>query len=94
MTPHLEAAIAAIQPLTPAEREQLIQILMQNSDLKTLNTQFRQGATVEELLLTQSPKTIHNLKELAAGFFPEEDSIEEFLDFLQQQRQTNLDELS
>ncbi|MGG6270438.1 hypothetical protein ACQ4M3_36975 [Leptolyngbya sp. AN03gr2] len=89
MTPQLEAAIAAIQPLTLAERQQLIQILTQNSDLKTLSTQFRQGTTVQELLLAQSPKTVHNPKELAADFFPEEDSIEEFLNFLQQQRQYN-----
>jgi hypothetical protein len=31
MTPKLEAALAAIQPLSPAERQQLLQILTQAS---------------------------------------------------------------
>ncbi|MEM9217791.1 MAG: hypothetical protein AAGD25_26060 [Cyanobacteria bacterium P01_F01_bin.150] len=47
MTPQLEAAIAAIQPLNPIERQQLIQLLVEDSqtadkqlDLQTLSAQF------------------------------------------------------
>ncbi|PSB19356.1 hypothetical protein C7B65_12015 [Phormidesmis priestleyi ULC007] len=94
MTPQLEAAIVAIQPLSPTERQQLIQILVQSiplsnsqSDLETLNAQFRQGITLRQLLATQTPKTVHDPKDLAADFWSEEDSIEDFLDFLRQQRQ-------
>jgi hypothetical protein len=94
MTPHLEAAIAAIQPLSFTERQQLLQILTQNEsfstlpmELKTLSDQFRQGTTLKQLLATQTPTTIHNLKDIAADFWPEEDSIEDFLIFLRQQRQ-------
>jgi hypothetical protein len=94
MTPHLEAAIAAIQPLSFTERQQLLQILTQNEpfstlsmELKTLSEQFRQGTTLKQLLATQPPTTIHNLKDIAADFWPEEDSIEDFLIFLRQQRQ-------
>ncbi|NJR37695.1 MAG: hypothetical protein HC781_01235 [Leptolyngbyaceae cyanobacterium CSU_1_4] len=49
MTPYLEAAIAAIQPLSPTERHQLLQILIQcdssatQTELRTLSTQFWQG---------------------------------------------------
>lgn len=93
MTPQLQAAIAAIQSLSHTERQQLLQILTQSdstltqSDLKTLSTQFWQGATLEQLLATQTPKTFQNLKAHAADFWPEEDSIEDFLTFLRQQRQ-------
>ena len=94
MTPQFEAAIAAIQPLSPIERQQLLQILIQSdrssnsqANLKELSTQFWQGNTLQQLLATQSPTTVHNLKDLAADFSPEEDSIEDFLIFLQQQRQ-------
>lgn len=93
MTPQLEAAIAAIQSLSPTERQQLLQILAQSdssnsqTDLKTLSTQFQQGTTLQELLATQTPLTVHNLKDLAADFWPTEDSIEDFLAFLRQQRQ-------
>ncbi|BAU14082.1 hypothetical protein LEP3755_46270 [Leptolyngbya sp. NIES-3755] len=94
MTPQLEAAIAAIQPLSLTERQQLLQILIQSdpssnsqANLRELSTQFWQGNTLQQLITTQSPTTVHNLKDLAVDFFPEEDSIEDFLIFLQQQRQ-------
>ncbi len=94
MTPQLEAAISAIQPLSPLERQQLLQILIQGeasstsgTKLKTLSNQFHQGNTLKQLLENQTPKTIHALEDLAADFWPEEDSIEDFLVFLQQQRQ-------
>lgn len=94
MTPQLEAAIAAIKPLSSTERQQLLQILIQRdlssnpqTELRTLSTQFWQGTTLEQLLASQHPITVNNLKDLAADFWPEEDSIEDFLAFLRQQRQ-------
>jgi hypothetical protein len=92
MSPQLEAAIAAIRPLSIAERQQLLQILTQNNsaptaELKTLSDEFWQGTPLNQLLATQRPTIVHNIKELAADFWPEEESIEDFLTFLRQQRQ-------
>lgn len=94
MTPQLEAAIAAIQPLSATERLQLMQILTVSSstadlatDFKILSRQFWQGISLQELRTTQNSTTVENLKELAADFFPPEESIEDFLSFLRQQRQ-------
>jgi hypothetical protein len=94
MTPYLEAAIAAIQPLSTTERHQLLQILIQGdssatsqAELRTLSTQFWQGTPINQLLTTQTPITVNNLKDLAADFWPKEDSIDDFLAFLRQQRQ-------
>lgn len=94
MTPKLEAAIAAIQPLSPTERQQLLQILTQDklaenspTELKVLSAQFWQGISLQQLRTTQTPITVHNLKDLAADFWPKEDSIDDFLAFLRQQRQ-------
>jgi hypothetical protein len=82
-------AIAAIQLLSSTERQQLLQILTQSNssshsqtDLKNLSNQFWQDTTLKQLLATQTPITY-----LAADFWPEEDSIEDFLTFLRQQRQ-------
>ncbi len=93
MTTQLELAIAAIQPLSSIERQQLIQILIQDdplsnfqSNLRALSTQFRQGTTLNQLLETQKAKTIQDLKAFSADLWPEEDSIEDFLTFLRQQR--------
>ncbi|BAY75981.1 hypothetical protein NIES25_24300 [Nostoc linckia NIES-25] len=94
MTPQFEAAIAAIQLLSSTERQELLQILTQSnlssnsqSDLQNLSIQFSQGITLKQLLATHSPTTVDNLKNLAADFWPEEDSIDDFLTFLRQQRQ-------
>jgi hypothetical protein len=94
MTPQLQAAIAAIQSLSSIERRQLLQILAQSdsalgsqTDLRTLSTQFWQGSTLQQLRATQTPTTIHNFKDLKANFWPAEDSIEDFLTFLHQQRE-------
>jgi hypothetical protein len=93
MPPQLKAAIAAIQPLSPTERQQLLQILIQSdpslaqTKLRTLSAQFWQGTTLKQLLDPQTPTTIHNLKDFAADFWPEQDSVEDFLTFLRQQRQ-------
>lgn len=94
MTPQLEAAIAAIQPLSPTERQQLLQILTQKEstsnsqpNLKALSTQFWQGIPLQQLHATQAPTTVRSLKDLAADFWPTEDSIEDFLTFQQEQRQ-------
>jgi hypothetical protein len=90
MTPQLEAAIAAIQPLSSEERQQLLQVLVQSNSqtatLKELSTQFRQGTPISDLLAVQTPTTVRDLKDLAADFWAEEDSEEDFLAFLRQQR--------
>ncbi len=94
MTPQLEAAIAAIQPLSLTERQQLLQILTQSDsdsnaqpDLKALSTGFWRGISLQQLHATQTPAIVHSLKDLAADFWPAEDSIEDFLVFLREQRQ-------
>lgn len=94
MTPQLEAAIAAIQPLSAKERQQLLEILIQSDstsnsqpDLEVLNTQFWQGVSLQQLHATQTPTIVHSLKDLTADFWPVEDSIEDFLAFLREQRQ-------
>jgi hypothetical protein len=97
MSPQLEVAIAAIQSLSSTERQQLLQILIEGNsssnsqtDLKMLSDQFCQGITLQQLLTSQTPTTVNNIKDLAADFWPQEDSIEDFLSFLQQERKTFL----
>ena len=94
MTPQLEAAIDAIQSLSPKERQQLLQILTESDSasnsqpsLKALSTQFWQGLSLQQLRATQTPTTVYSLQDLAADFWPAEDSIEDFLTFLREQRQ-------
>ncbi len=89
MTPQLATAIAAIQPLSPIERQELMQILSQSNvmrpqaDMKMLNQQFWVDQTIEQLRATQNPTIVNELEALAADFWPAEDSIEDFLAFRQ-----------
>ena len=96
MTPQLKAAIAIIEPLSGTDRQQLKQHLHQRSNtentIEILNTEFWQGLSIDQLRISQSITPIRSLKELAADFWPVEDSIEEFLDFLKAQHQTKNDE--
>ena len=59
--------------------------------IETLDTEFWQGITIDQLRTRQSITPIRSLKELAADFWPVEDSIEEFLEFLKAQHQTKPD---
>jgi hypothetical protein len=89
MTPQLAAAIAAIQPLSRTEREQVLSLLLKSNttNLVERSQEFWQGQTIAQLQEAQKTKPIQHLKDLAADFWPEEDSIEDFLVFLQTQRQ-------
>lgn len=94
MTPKLENAIAAVKTLSPIERIQLLQILTEEATISKEETplsafggKFWQGDTIEEITARQSPKTFSEQNNLAADFWPEEESVEDFLQFLKQQRQ-------
>lgn len=94
MSPKLEAAIAAVQALSSTERQQLLQMLIDKdpaaaantTQLKRLSHQFWQGISLEQLLTHQKPTTVDDVHAFVADFWPQEDSIDEFLNFLRQQR--------
>jgi hypothetical protein len=90
MTPQLEAAIAAIQPLSSTERIQVLNLLLEPTSLTQQSTEFWSGQTIAQLKATQKTSPTTDLKHLTADFWPEEDSIETFLTFLQTQRQETL----
>ncbi len=91
MTPQLQAAITAIQPLSQKERQQLLQLLVHDAapqgNLEILNMQFWQGFTLEQLTAQSSPTAMKDLGDFAVDFWPEDESVEDFLAFLRQQRQ-------
>jgi hypothetical protein len=90
MTPQLEAAIAAIQPLSVLERQHVLNLLLKSVDKTSLlqqSTAFWQDQTIAQLKTAQKIVPIASLKDLVADFWTEEDSIEDFLAFLQTQRQ-------
>jgi hypothetical protein len=90
MTPQLEVAIAAIKPLSIFERQEVLNLLLNpvdQIDLAQQSTAFWQDRTIAQLKTVQKIVPVASLKDLVADFWAEEDSIEDFLTFLQTQRQ-------
>lgn len=90
MTPQLESAIAAIEPLSILERQQVLDLLLKSVDKTNLSQQstaFWQDQTIVQLKTAQKIAPIDSIKDLVADFWTEEDSTEDFLTFLQTQRQ-------
>lgn len=90
MTSKLKNAIAAIQSLSTQEQIQILQIisetLQQSYTLEKQNQLFWQEASLENLLDSQQPPIVRDIKAFAEECWGE-DSIEDFLSFLHQQRQ-------
>ncbi|MDJ0532364.1 MAG: hypothetical protein QNJ70_07670 [Xenococcaceae cyanobacterium MO_207.B15] len=90
MTPQLQKAITTIQSLSIQEQHQLLQILsetVKKSDtLESQNQLFWQEKSLENLINIQQPPIIEDIKNLAGDYWGE-DSTEEFLSFLKEQRQ-------
>lgn len=93
MTPQLQKAIATIQTLSNSEQRQLLQILSQtvnkSSNLEQQNQLFWQETSLEDLIKTQQTPIIEDIKDLVGDYWGE-DSTDDFLSFLKQQRQSEV----
>ena len=90
MTPQLQKAIATIQALSNQEQRQLLQILAEtinkSDNLEQQNRLFWQETSLEDLIKIQKIPVIEDIKTLVEDYWGE-DSTEEFLSFLKEQRQ-------
>lgn len=91
MTPQLQQAIKNIQSLSLEEQHQLLQILsatVNKSDyLEKQNQLFWQETSLDDLISSQKTPIIEDIKTLVGDYWGK-DSIEEFLSFLREQRQS------
>ena len=91
MTPKLQEALENIQSLSPGEQHQLLQILsatVNKSDyLEKQNQLFWQETSLDNLISSKKTPIIEDIKTLVGDYWGE-DSIEEFLSFLREQRQS------
>ncbi len=91
MTSQLQKAIASIQSLSAQEQRQLLQILSATinkyDNLEQQDYLFWQKTSLEDLIKTQKIPIIENIKTLVGDYWGE-DSIDEFVSFLKEQRQS------
>ncbi len=94
MTPQLATAIAATQPLSLLELTQLISILASNlhkiQALEAESVAFWSNPSLADLSQAQSAPLFLGLQTVAGDLWPEEESIDNFLSSLQEQRQSDV----
>ncbi len=93
MTPQIQQAIANIKTLCNSEQRQLLQILSENvnksNHLEQQNKLFWQDTSLENLIEAQKVPIIEDIKNLAGDYWGE-DTTDDFLTFLKEQRQSEV----
>lgn len=86
MTPQLREALQAMNKLTPAEKQEFLRIVIDTPEEATIPTSL----PLQRVLATQNPPVIYDISSLKAEFWPEDESIEDFLQWREEQKQKDL----
>ena len=93
MTTKLKNLLHDIQELSTSEQRELIHIISfslsrkdQAQEKRFPQTDFWTSKTLEELIQEQNVSPIHDISELAGNFWPEDESVDDFLDYIYGQR--------
>lgn len=91
MSANLQKVIEETQELSPAEQWELVRIISQSLSRSHLSEQmtevFWQPRTLDELLQMQQVGPIRDIASLKADFWPEHESIDDFIEYVYQQRE-------
>jgi hypothetical protein len=86
MTKRLQTLIDAAQELSLLEQLELISTISQSLYRSYQQTvDFWEPKTLEQLIQAQQPQPITNIADLAS-FWPEEESVDDFIEYIYQQR--------
>jgi hypothetical protein len=90
MASKLQHLIVSAQELSPLEQMELIravsQSLVQHYRQDTSATDFWQPQTIEEILETQPVPLLKDISMLRADFWPEDESADDLIHYIYQQR--------
>ncbi|MEA3396723.1 MAG: hypothetical protein U9R05_04610 [Chloroflexota bacterium] len=90
MTAGLQTLIDAAQQLPPLEQLNLIRILSRSLYRSYRHVQpaedFWKSPTFEQLVQVQQPPTITDIASLKGNFWPEDESTDDFIEYIYQQR--------
>jgi hypothetical protein len=91
MTANLQTLIKSAQKLSFTEQVELIkavsQILSQTYYKMLPQTDFWQPQTIEEIVQNQQTQPIQDISTLQVDFWPEEETADDFIEYIYQQRQ-------
>lgn len=92
-TATLQQAIDAAQRLSPREKHQLIEAvarsLTQADALEVRSASFVRGRTLDELIAEQQPPIVNDIDALHADFWPEDESADDFNNYIEAQRRAD-----
>ena len=90
MSQQLKALIDEIQELSLLEQVELIsavsELLQNNYKQLPINNDFWQSKSLEQLSKEQQIQAVKSVSDLAADFWPEEESVDEFNEYIYKQR--------
>jgi hypothetical protein len=91
MTTKLKTLITQVQELSPPEQWELIHVISFSLSRKhgkiLVQEDFWNPMTLEQIVQAQHTPIIENIDELAVDFWPENESVDEFIEYIYQQRQ-------
>ncbi|UCH95392.1 MAG: hypothetical protein JSV88_00720 [Candidatus Aminicenantes bacterium] len=91
MNKRLKSIIGSIQQLPIVEQLELMQMVSQSLYLNYQHTlltkNFKQKKTIKQLLKEQQKTPVSNLTELVVDFWPENESVDDFIEYTYQQRE-------
>ena len=91
MTASLQTVIHSAEQLTPIEQVELItaisNFLYQHYQQELLTTDFWQPQPLESIVASHQTQPVSDVSALKADFWPEDESADDFIEFVEQQRQ-------
>lgn len=89
MTTKLKALIHEVQALSPPEQWELIHViffsLSRKQEKKLAQDDFWNPMTLEQIVQAQQTPIIENIDELAVDFWPEDESVDDFIQYIYEQ---------
>ena len=97
MTDHAREALEAARALAPEDQLEVIQGLAHSlartlSPLAASTASFWHGPSLDEIIEAQGVKPVTNLESLKSGAWPEDESVDDFLDYIYGQRRADRDQ--
>jgi hypothetical protein len=90
MTPQLQQVIAAARSLSPRDKLELLEVishdLQQSYVFTEENTAFWSPRSIDEIAQTQGAPVITDIRALAVDFWPEDESADDFNQFIAERR--------
>jgi hypothetical protein len=93
MTPQLQQVITAARALSPQDKLQLLEVisrdLQQSYTFAEESAAFWSPRSIDEIVQAQTAPVVTDIRTLAVDFWPEDESADDFNQFIAEQRRAD-----